>query len=347
MFVINSNAIVSINKMTIANGFANYYWTMGGGGIENYGILSITDSILFGNTANLGGGIDNEGELTITNSKLLSNIAEDNNGFHPCGGGGIFNAGTLNITNSTLQGNTTECAYVTHANNGGAGIFNLGPFGANVTLTKSRLLNNIAQNTDDGGGILNMAGGTITIDQSELSSNLASNGGGIYNAGGDVITVNSTLSGNSASWGGGIYNLDNLTVINSTLSNNQATTIGGIFNEGNSQIANSIIANSEGGDCYNSSNKFTIRSTLIEDGSCNPTWSGDPQLSLLANNGGPTLTHALLSGSIAIDNGDDAICIAKPVNNRDQRGIPRVSDRLTGSHCDIGAYEYQNRVIRR
>ena len=74
---------------------------------------------------------------------------------------------------------------------------------------------------------------------------------------------------------------------------------------------------------------------------------GDPKLGPLANNGGPTLTHALLSGSIAIDKGDDAICIAKPVNNLDQRGIPRVSDRLTGSHCDIGAYEYQNRVIRR
>ena len=51
----------------------------------------------------------------------------------------------------------------------------------------------------------------------------------------------------------------------------------------------------------------------------------------LANNGGPTRTHALVRGSPAIDaSPDDADCAAT-----DQRGIRRPK----GPACDIGAFE--------
>ncbi len=55
-------------------------------------------------------------------------------------------------------------------------------------------------------------------------------------------------------------------------------------------------------------------------------------LGALADNGGPTLTHALLPGSPALDAGNDAACSAT-----DQRGVSRPQ----GAHCDIGAYEAQ------
>jgi len=100
---------------------------------------------------------------------------------------------------------------------------------------------------------------------------------------------------------------------------------------------NTIIANSTaGGDCANASIIGTHTNNLVEDGSCSATFSGDPLLGALANNGPSigsgqaTLTHALLPGSPAIDAGDDASCLPT-----DQRGIPRPQ----GAHCDIGAYE--------
>jgi hypothetical protein len=56
----------------------------------------------------------------------------------------------------------------------------------------------------------------------------------------------------------------------------------------------------------------------------------DPKLGPLANNGGPTQTLALLSGSPAIDAGSDMAC-----PSIDQRGVSRPQ----GPHCDIGAFE--------
>ncbi len=62
----------------------------------------------------------------------------------------------------------------------------------------------------------------------------------------------------------------------------------------------------------------------------------DPQLGPLADNGGPTLTHALLPGSLAIDAGNDVAHLAT-----DQRGRARVS----GAAADIGAFEVQTDAI--
>ena len=63
----------------------------------------------------------------------------------------------------------------------------------------------------------------------------------------------------------------------------------------------------------------------------------DPVLGPLTNNGGPTLTHALLSGSPAIDQGTNFSC-----PTRDQRGFPRPAIGELGVYiCDMGAYEWQ------
>jgi len=73
----------------------------------------------------------------------------------------------------------------------------------------------------------------------------------------------------------------------------------------------------------------------VEDGSCSTSLSGDPALDSLANNGGPTQTFALISGSSAIDAGDNTTCTNSPVSSLDQRGVTRP----VGAQCDIGAFE--------
>jgi len=63
----------------------------------------------------------------------------------------------------------------------------------------------------------------------------------------------------------------------------------------------------------------------------------NPLLGPLTNNGGPTLTMALLPGSPAIDAGDDGLLSAPYNLTTDQRGLPRKA----GAHVDIGALEFQ------
>jgi len=224
-------------------------------------------------------------------------------------GGGIDNAGTLIVTNSTFSDNSAFFS--------GGGIHNRG----NLTVINSTFSGNSSGSLGSygsGGGIWG-ASGSVTVINSTFSGNSSTNGigGGIGTYGGQLNIYNSTLSGNSATpWGGGIA----------------------VRTNGRLIYANTIIANSIGGDCAIVSGSLLITNTknLVEDGSCSSLLSGDPNLSLLANNGGTIQTIALLAGSPAIDAGDDAVCAAAPVNNLDQRGIARPQ----GLHCDIGAFEY-------
>jgi hypothetical protein len=155
---------------------------------------------------------------------------------------------------------------------------------------------------------------------------------------------NSTFSNNSANGGGGIAFLSTEegtgTVHNSTFSGNSTFgTGGGIWNGGTLTLVNTILANStSGGDCFNDDGSTLIPKgvNLVQDGSCGASAdpahfrTGDPLLGPLANNGGPTQTHALLVGSPAIDAAEDSLCPAT-----DQRGVARPQ----GAKCDIGAFE--------
>ena len=110
-------------------------------------------------------------------------------------------------------------------------------------------------------------------------------------------------------------------------------------------IANTIIANSTtGGDYAGSGTINTNLNNLVEDGSLTnasstPTGSGnisgDPLLGPLQINGGPTLTMALLNGSIAIAAGNATISNATPISGLDQRGAARPSTTPS-----IGAYDF-------
>ncbi|MCB0201390.1 MAG: CSLREA domain-containing protein [Anaerolineae bacterium] len=202
------------------------------------------------------------------------------------------------------------------------------------------------------GGAIRVSFGTLNVSDSTFRDNnntsLAGTGAAISNTGGSVNVANSTFVNNTTSFllnGGAIWNNATLNVTNSTFSGNRAGGVGGaIYNFGTLTLKNSILADSTGGgDCV-SAGTATGNNNLIENirsacgltnGSNGNIIGTDPNLAALVDNGGPTQTMALNSGSAAIDAGDDAVCAAAPVNNLDQRGVTRPQ----GAHCDIGAYE--------
>lgn len=263
------SAHVTLTDMTIRNGAAPKY--VAGGGVENLGVLTLTRCIVSGNTAFQGGGLyNNGGTLTINYSTISGNALKGTCNFCFIGGGGIYNQGVLTVNNSTISDNNPYTK-------GGGGI---ATNGHTVTISKSTVSDNMA-----GGGIFSINGAKVMIINSTVSGN---NGGGIgvIGVGGKVTISNGTVSGN----GGGI----------------------GVHGTGSkATLQNSIVANNSGGNCSGSitSNGYNLSS----DGSCPFTNTGDlnntnPLLGPLQNNGGPTQTQGLLSGSPAIDSGRPGGC---------------------------------------
>ena len=108
--VANIGSTLTIVNCTISNNRSDYnaFWSRGGAGVYNSGVLSITNSTVSGNSsAGYGGGILNDNRMTITNCTISSNTTS--NGFYNGGGGGINNLGgaALTITNSTIAGNSS------------------------------------------------------------------------------------------------------------------------------------------------------------------------------------------------------------------------------------------------
>jgi|GEM_PF-1847368 len=238
------------------------------------------------------------GDLDLRNITLSNGLVT---GFD--GGGAIENVGTISrIQNSTFSGN--------QARYGGA-IENY-----NVSNTANT---GIIQNSTFSGNSAVLYGGGVysnstitTIQNSTFSENEAESGGGIYIYEGVINAFqNTTFSGNSAvSNGAGIRN-DNATINmlrNSLFHQNtgggtECANLNGTLN-GSNNLSDNLVS-----DCPGVS---TLTTTTIGP---------------LADNGGSTMTHALLPGSEAIDagNGDST--------TSDQRGFAALNTR------DIGAFE--------
>jgi hypothetical protein len=263
------------------------------------------------------------------------------------GEGGIFNNGTITLNNSTIVSNTASSS-------DWGGIFN---GGGTLVMNDSAVNGNQGL---DGGGILN-SGGTVTLNDSSVSNNNSYTGGGIYSSG--TLTLNnSTVSGNTAFLGGGIYNDSTGTVNlnNCTISNNTATGDGGgiCVNAGVAfSLQNTILAGNtapSGPDCYNATINSVGYNLLGNISYCtyNPSTGDliniDPELGPLQDNGGATLTHALLPGSPAIDAGNPAGCMGSTgLLTTDQRGFYRPVDGDSNgvAICDMGAYEFQQAIF--
>ncbi len=224
---------------------------------------------LNGNIASANGGglhVTGAGDISITNGTVNLNAA-----FRQ--GGGLWNStGTLTITGTTLNANT---ASGTASTDGGGAIFNNG---GTLDITGATISNNFADKGDGaGGGIFNVAGGTLTLDTSALTTNHADgDGAGLLNDGTATIS-NSTIDFNSAAGaGGGIWNSGTLDLTNTTVSGNTvATDGGGLFTgTGDATIQNSTIARNRadasggglgtgGGLNHDSTGTVTLTSTLV------------------------------------------------------------------------------------
>jgi len=339
--VLNDHAILTINRCAVQNGNV----TKGnGGGIYNDGsegnaTLTILNSTISLNHADdAGGGIYNaDGTVTITNSTIDSNLAPYGGNFFVGGeGGGIFNEdGTMVITNSVVSHNGAGVPGPNFPTGTGGGIFNRGT----MAITDSTITNNGVFSA--GGGIA--SSGTLTITGCTISGNRAEgqhDGNPYGSAGGiagTVTLINSTLIDNFAPLGGGGFEGDGL-IQNSTISFNGN---GGISTQGlGVEIGNSILDGNTGANIDGTATSLGYNISS-DDGGGNLTGPGDqintaPLLGPLQNNGGPTLTQALLPGSPAIDAGDPNFT---PPPFSDQRASPFV--RVFNGRIDIGAFELQ------
>ena len=195
-----------------------------------------------------------------------------------------------------------------------------------------------------------------TFDQNTASGD----GGGIYSSITTLRLTNSTFSGNDAGrWGGAHQHRPRECRHHQRHLRPHSAAAdggGGINNvSGTLTPTNTVIAdNTAGGDCVDDGTLVDGGHNLIEDtgaGACGLTddtngniIGQDPNLDPggLQDNGGPTQTVAVRTGSPAINAGDQSICAntsgTAPVNGLDQRGVARPGAGLP--NCTIGAYEY-------
>ena len=254
------------------------------------------------------------GTVMIQDLTMLDGDAGAENG----GGIRIFNGATTDLVSVDIISNMAVS---------GGGIHSAG----SLTLTDVTVDDNDAT----WGGGISIDDGSVTLDRVTISNNTSSNnGGGFYNFGVAASLANVTISGNSSSSnsGGGLWTNQAITATNVTIAHNSSNAGGaGIHAQGggNVTLTNSILHNPSG---LNANNSLISGGNNIDSDSSaglgDPLDGFDPMLGTLADNAGPTQTHALLTGSVAIDNGTTA---GAPVF--DQRGVER------DAAPDIGAYE--------
>jgi uncharacterized repeat protein (TIGR01451 family)/CSLREA domain-containing protein len=348
---------------TLNNTLVTYNTGWGGGGLANNpagtgvtAVMVVSGSSVSHNTAlGYAAGINNSwwtdtgstAILTVTHSLVENNDAAGGvalgGGIYQAGGPSMNHLSVLSVDHCTVRGNTATGGW-----SYGGGIYSQG---GTVTVDASTISGNLASGDGSdwsgrGGGVC-LDGGTATISNSTISGNQATGAG---------LPIPSGLGGGIDHEPVGWYpEVTTLNLINTTVSDNYASTAGGglentsYIQYGGVAIAifkNVLIAGNGapvgyGENCWNGDLGYgpgvltSLGNNLEDTDECNldqPTDlpDTDPLLGPLADNSGPTWTHALPAGSPAIDAGDD---LAAPPT--DQRGLPRP----LGAASDIGAYE--------
>ncbi|MCA9071964.1 MAG: hypothetical protein KDA84_23715, partial [Planctomycetaceae bacterium] len=346
--IYNDRGTLTLANCTIAQNSAGSF----GGGIYSGGgtssILVVTDCTITQNSAGAGGGIAcSFGMLTMTNSTVSQNRSLQS------GGGLNFYAGDHTITNSTISQNT--------ASSGGA-IFN--SFGR-ISVVNSNIFQNSA--FSEAGAIYHIGDiGVLSISNSTLSQNTAvgSSGGAIFSST-TLNVINSTISQNHAGFeGGGVFLLGaNTSIQNTTITQNVAGSQGGgiiIVQNGILSLHSSIVAGNLRGSgntpddiagavtsaTFNLVSDAMLAGGIVDGQNGNIVGiSGAGTIDIhtildttLQNNGGPTMTHALVAGSPAINAGSN------PENLQfDQRGSGFL--RTFAGQTDIGAFEVQRFIV--
>ena len=314
------------------------------------------------------------GTLTLTNGELVIasdvTIDGDTNGDNGADitidasfGSRVFDvsSGTATIDSLTIKGGYGSGVRIAAA--------------ADLTLINSTVASNYSSSA--GGGIVNY--GAATLISSTLSSNNGHHGGALANFG-TATLVNVTLADNDGSLGAGIYNgtfsgtTGTLTLVSSTLSGNDASDYGGgVYNHGDATLINSIVAGNTayysgsdirtaagGTTTYSGVNIFSqagagdaqdLNGVDVTDVFVATTASGG---GVLADNGGPVQTIALLQGGLAQNAGDDSF-LSEATAGVDLTGDGDTNDTITTDargdarvavgQSDVGAYEIQTLIV--
>ena len=317
-----SNSILSNNQATDSAGLLNddkgvatvlnstisgnkaYYPGGEGGGITNYGSLTVRSSTISGNVARGdGGGIENEiGSVIVINSTISGNFAVN--------GGGISNGGLqtfddkikLWVLNSTISGNVASNDDSTSLDAEGGGIYNQG----------------IVRGSDEATAIVlnsTITGNVVTSKSTDPSATFA--GGGIFNGRNAHLSIgNSLVSGNSAK-----------------VAKEIASASDPNFTDANF-LGHNILGENGNAGVVGLVNASTGTDWILPG----PVSTA---IGSLASNGGPTQTHLPQLGGPLINNGDNSLIPQDPSTNQpiatDQRsaGYPRI---VNGT-VDIGAVE--------
>lgn len=328
IFYLEANGTLRIERLTMQYGKVGEASTSSGwsfepgGAIYSDGVLNISNSVFSGNSAESGGAIFNNGELIVSDTAFTNNTAD-------FGGGAITNFGELRIANITFHNNVAGLGVDVHSY---------------------------------GGAILNY--GQLSVSDASFTYNATNSGGGAISNIGELRVSNATFSENTAGWGGAILSEGDLSVSNSAFSENKAYEGGGLFLTGDEsqpsttalthvtlarnwaeeggaihvyapdyaivKLRNSIISGETGIDCFGPLAESL--DNLIEDGSCEAEYKGNPMLGdLIEPEDGSPAYFPLLADSPAIDAANSDFC-----PEADQIGTVRPQ----GESCDIGAIEY-------
>lgn len=297
---------ITLNKLVLRNGRET---SRQGGGIamfvgesdtaQDQTFLILNNCTVSNNTTNRDGGgiyISEDHTVVLNNTTISGNSSGDY-------GGGIRSiSSAIEINNSTMSENRASFS------GGGASLRD-----SQTTVTNS----------------------TISMNEITLTGGTLGLGGGIEQQNGQLTLINATVTGNTVPpdniGGGGLHMFGgHVSISNSLFLDNQASSGGqirvyfGIETTSNSNVFGG------GDDAFDGFTPAATDTVLNVSG-----LGGVGQiLSPLADNGGPTLTHALPEGSPAINAGNTELCLSELPNNTDQRGETR------DDQCDVGAFEF-------
>lgn len=371
---INSTGVLNLSNSTLTGNEARIpasfdpeghdTWPGLGGALYfiNGSDISLVNNTISNNRAGTAGGAiynDPGSTLKITSCLLDGNRVTSGGSATYWYGGGIHNGGTLNLNLSTLSNNQIVNG---PSLGGGMCIFASG----SATITDSTISGNSA---DVGGGISHLGTGLLTLRGTTISANSATGiatnayGGGLH-TGSQAVIVNSTLSGNHSAFAGGAVAANGpaagISLKNVSITNNTASNIAsGIYNwQGSATLLNTAIDGScnywhmpkgtfvgdennsspvdQGGNVERPGNTCALTAPSSQVNVSNALFAP------LADNGGTTMTHLPLFGSVLIDKGKTADCPSV-----DQTGSLRPFDGLGDlvSDCDAGAVEYGSTAV--
>jgi hypothetical protein len=323
VFVHNGSGRLALYAVTITGG--SYSGPYGGGCVYSYGSVllesaNVSDCSLtsFGTDHAYGGAIYARYKASLLVAQVTGSSAHAQSA--NSAGGGIWAYNTQTYL-STLSGNTVSGDGSHYAR--GGGLYSRG----DAFINSSTLSGNSAES---GGGIFLFGGATqpMQILNSTISGNHASGaGGGVFAKYRPLEVDNSTITGNTAvfDFGAGLYLYTDTDIESTIVAGNtsqdglQASDVGGAATITITGANNLIVATT-----------LTVPPDTIV---------AEPMLGPLQDNGGWTMTHALLPGSPAIDHGNNIVGFVYDQRLYDD-AAPFGYERVVGANADIGAFEF-------